>query len=270
MYDFNFGSKKQILENPEEFLIFVKRLLPRWANGIPDSECTAIFRILSELKYKNTILVETGSGASSLALLLHCSIYGGKLYTWDTNASKGSFLRTVASDAICRVVGVDIHKIWKFIAFDSTDPHVGIPVLQEMNTKADLGYFDSWHTLDHLMKEIKAFESVAADRFVIALDDAYYRKKYQNYSYINMLRNKLDLPPVIESLDNQCRPFYVEVDEYLRGKYSNVEILKDSYKLTYETDIFFEYYESDRKFMHSLGMEEKENLRHRFDAWRCS
>ena len=40
---------------PEKFLIFVKRLLPRWANGIPDSECIAIFKLLESLSYKSII-----------------------------------------------------------------------------------------------------------------------------------------------------------------------------------------------------------------------
>ena len=53
MYDFYFTDKKNIQKDPEKFLIFVKRLLPRWANGIPDSECIAIFRLLEKLKKKN-------------------------------------------------------------------------------------------------------------------------------------------------------------------------------------------------------------------------
>ena len=53
MYDFYFTDKKNIQKDPEKFLIFVKRLLPRWANGIPDSECIAIYRLLEKLKKKN-------------------------------------------------------------------------------------------------------------------------------------------------------------------------------------------------------------------------
>ena len=52
MYDFNFTDKKNIQKNPEKFLIFVKRLLPRWANGIPDTECIAILKLLEKLKKK--------------------------------------------------------------------------------------------------------------------------------------------------------------------------------------------------------------------------
>ena len=49
MYDYNFDVNGNPKKKPEEFLIFVKRLLPRWVNGIPDSECIAIFRILKSL-----------------------------------------------------------------------------------------------------------------------------------------------------------------------------------------------------------------------------
>ena len=52
MYDYNFETPQKIKKKPEEFLIFVKRLLPRWVNGIPDSECLAIFKILKLLRKK--------------------------------------------------------------------------------------------------------------------------------------------------------------------------------------------------------------------------
>ena len=77
MYDFYFTDIKNIKKNPEKFLIFVKRLLPRWANGIPDSECIAIFKLLEDLrkkKKKKLVLIETGSGASSIAMFLHLSL----------------------------------------------------------------------------------------------------------------------------------------------------------------------------------------------------
>ena len=82
MYDFKFKSKKEVLSNPEDFLIFVKRLLPRWANGIPDSEAIALYKLLKLLKKKNKKLtiVETGVGASTVALFLYCAINGGRVF----------------------------------------------------------------------------------------------------------------------------------------------------------------------------------------------
>ena len=50
MYNYVFGGDLE--KNPKEFLIFVKRLMPRWVNSIPDSECVAIFEMLKKLRLK--------------------------------------------------------------------------------------------------------------------------------------------------------------------------------------------------------------------------
>jgi len=135
MYDFHFGDEKHIKDNPEDFLIFCKRMLPRWINGIPDSECLAIYRTLSGINTPSPMILETGCGASTLALFLYAALNNGKVFSWDTNGSKGSFLRSVISEAICRPLGVDLYKHWTFIGFDSTSDHVGIPVIKELAIK---------------------------------------------------------------------------------------------------------------------------------------
>ena len=267
MYDFNFENKKNIKKNPEKFLIFVKRLLPRWANGIPDSECVAIFKTLKIMNKKKLTLLETGSGASTLAMFLYCALYGGKMYSWDTNASKGSFLRSVISESIGRILDTDVNRVWTFIPFNSTDPNIGIRVLKELNIKADFCFFDSWHTLDQVLLELKEFETIASSKFILAFDDAYYTKRRINYSYINMLRTKLGLKLLKEPSYNISKPFYVEIENYLKLKYKKVKKIKDYYKQNYKKDIFFEYFSSDRKFMNKMGMEEKKKLKHRFDAF---
>ena len=144
MYDFYFTDMKNIKKNPEKFLIFVKRLLPRWANGIPDSECIAIFKLLEDLRKKKKnklVLIETGSGASSIAMFLHCALRGGECFL-DTNASKGSFLKSVINESICKVLKCDLNKIWTFISYDSTDKNAGLEILKELKVKADFGFFD--------------------------------------------------------------------------------------------------------------------------------
>ena len=271
MYDFHFGDKQEIKNNEEDFLIFIKRLLPRWVNSIPDSEYLAIYRLLKDIKSDNPILIETGCGASTLAMFFYCALNNGKMHSWDTNGSKGFFLKSVILETICRPLKVNLYDIWNFVAFDSTSKHIGIPVLQELNQKADFGFFDSWHTLDHLMNEISCFEQIVNESFVLAIDDAYYTKKSENYSYLNVIRKKMGLDAIQSSVNNVCDPFYVEVEKYLSGKYVNVNKVEDSYKKEYTSDIFFNYYESDRKVMTELGMEEKdEKLEHRFDAWEIS
>jgi hypothetical protein len=269
MYDFYFGDKEQIKQNPEDFLIFCKRMLPRWINGIPDSECIAIFRTLSNIEKPNPIILETGCGASTLALFLYAVLNNGKVYSWDTNGSKGSFLRTVISEAICRPLEVDLYKYWNFIGFDSTSDHVGIPVIKELGHQADFCYFDSWHTLDHLMNEVKCFETVVADDFIIALDDAYYAKRSNNYSFLNMIRKKLGLNSVQEPTTNICDPFYIEVGRYLEENYK-AEKIADSYKKEYKNDMFFNYFSGDRAAMGAVGMEDSSALEHRYDCWRVS
>jgi len=267
MYDFYFGTKKEIEANPEEFLVFCKRLLPRWINGIPDTECLAIYRSLSAIKSDKPVIIETGCGASTLAFFLYAALNSGKVFSWDTNGSKGSFLRSVVSEAICAPLGVDLHKYWTFVGFDSTNQHAGIPMIGELGYKADYGYFDSWHTLDHLTNEVKCYEQIAKDEFLVALDDAYYAKKFENYSFINMIRKKLGLGVVEEPIENICDPFYIAIEQYLTGKYPAVTKLNDTYKAEYSSDIFFSYYDGDRKAMGKVGMEEKTNLEHRFDVW---
>lgn len=267
MYDFYYGDKDAILAHPEDFLIFCKRLLPRWVNGIPDSELIAIWRILQNMKIDKPILVETGSGASSLALFMHAALRGGRLFSWDTNGSKGAYLRQVILDSMCRVLEVDLHKVWTFVGFSSTDMHAGIQVLSELGLKADFGFFDSWHTLNHLTNEIECFEKIANPEFIIALDDAYYQCRNENYAFVNMIRSKLGLQPVAEPLENKCEPFYIEIEAHLKAKHHIVEKIDDDYKQSYRDDIFFKYYDLDRMAMNKIGMENKSKLDHRLDAW---
>ena len=117
------------------------------------------------------------------------------------------------------------------------------------------------------MFELKEFEKVSSARFVVAFDDAYYTKKHSNYSYINMLRAKLNLKKVKEPANNICKPFHIEIENYLNKKYKKVSKIKDFYKRLYKKDIFFEYFSSDRKFMNKIGMEKRNKLVHRFDAF---
>ena len=142
MYNYIFqGDAKK---NPNDFLIFIKRLMPRWVNCIPDSECIAIFEILKKIrikKRKKLIMIETGCGASTIAMLVHCCLYGGKVFSWDINQSRGSFLKGLFSESIGNHFKKDINKHWTFVGFDSVDKNIGIPVLSEMKLKADFGFF---------------------------------------------------------------------------------------------------------------------------------
>ena len=143
-----------------------------------DSECLAIFKLLQKKRKKrNVIPIETGCGASSLAFFLHCYLNNTKFFSWDTNGSKGSYLRNIINEAMCLPLGANINEIWKFIPYYSTDKYVGIKILDDLNLKSDFCFFDTSHTLDQLISEINQFEKVSDKKFYIALDDAYYTKK---------------------------------------------------------------------------------------------
>lgn len=277
MYDFHFDSKKKIIRNPENFLLFVKKLLPRWLNGIPDSECLAIFRILRKRrKQKNTIAIETGCGASTLAFFLDSYLNKTQFFSWDTNGSKGSYLRNIINEAMCQPLEADVNKIWKFIPYYSTDKHVGIQILKELNLKSDFCFFDTSHTLNQVLNEIKEFEKISSKNFYIALDDAYYTKKKINFTFLNIIRTKLKLKRIKEPKENVCQPFYREIAKYLQNKYRKVFKINDYYKKNFKNDDWFQYYKEvkdfglsdyDKKFSKKDFNLKSIKFTHRFDAF---
>ena len=71
MFDYIYSSKKNILKNPEKFILFVKKLLPKYTNSLPDSVAITLFREVKKLpRNKNNIIIETGVGASTIALFV--------------------------------------------------------------------------------------------------------------------------------------------------------------------------------------------------------
>tara|TARA_B100000674_G_C37923584_1_gene954449 strand:- start:263 stop:1072 length:810 start_codon:yes stop_codon:yes gene_type:complete len=257
MFDFHFGTRDEIIKNDEEFVLFTKRMLPRWINGIPDSECLALYRILKGNNLKKTALIETGCGASSIALVLHAILNDCKVVSWDTNPSKGSFLKSVINEAICKPLNANINDYWEFIAFDSTNNHLGIAVLNEMNIKPSVGFFDSLHTLEHLMSEIKAYSNCASDIFYVVLDDANYTNRKENFSYINMLRTKLKLSLIEQPESNVCKPYHEEIEQFLSEKFKRVERIENDFEKLMSDDIYFDYFQSDWKQMIKKGMAKK-------------
>jgi len=268
MYNYIFqGDAKK---NPNDFLIFIKRLMPRWVNCIPDSECIAIFEILKKIrikKRKKLIMIETGCGASTIAMLVHCCLYGGKVFSWDINQSRGSFLKGLFSESIGNHFKKDINKYWTFVGFDSVDKNIGIPVLSEMKLKADFGFFDSLHTTNHVKKELNAFLDVAAKNFVVGFDDAYFNKKYVNEGYINMMRLKLNLKKMSKIENNISKEIWEEALIILKKRFKSVKKIKSSFEKNVKKDPFFEYFSTDRKFTLKIDMEEEKRKAETFIAF---
>lgn len=271
MYDFYFGTKEEILANEEKYLLFLKRLLPRWVNGIPDSEYLALFDVLKKIDHekKPPVLVETGSGASSLVLFYYAATRGGTVYSWDTNGSKAGFLRGIVNDTICRDMDLALHSLWNNIPFMSTSPYMGLGILAEKKEKVDLCFLDSYHTLDNVLGEVSLLTESLNDTSYVVLDDANYTNKYENFSFINIFRKKMNLEPIPEPSDNICEQYHIEVEKFLEKSF-NVSRVDDTYKKTFKDDIFFPYFSIDKEIMGSVGMEKLENLSHRFDAFQVT
>ena len=258
MYDFTYNNSNTIKKKPEKFLLFVKHLLPRFLNSVPDSVCLNIFSSLKKLKKikkKNLIILETGCGASTLALFLHCAIHGGRLFSWDTNQTKGSLVRSVINESIARVLKVDVNNIWTFIGSSSTNPFTGINILKELSLKADYCFLDSAHNTEHLLKELKQIDNVCSKNFFIALDDVYTNQANYNYPYINMVRNKIGLKKIKSKKSNISKTFFKEVTNFYKNKNYDFKVVQNEIRgKKILKDIYYDYYNSDFNFMKKIGL----------------
>jgi hypothetical protein len=273
MYDFYFGTREEIARDETKFLIAIKRMMPRWVNSIADSEFIALARLLDEqgarLGGKNAfVAVETGAGASSLALAFYAMKYDGIAYSWDINGEKGSLIRQVCTETMCNYFRQHIDDHWKLIAYDSLSPYLGLAVLGELVEQVDLSFHDSEHVWDTLGREVAAVMPLLAEGGVVALDDANQDFLHTNMAYVNTFRRKYGLGPLPEPEGNRTERFYVKVEKMLKEHWEGVEHLPDLYKEMYLSDPYFSYYNAEFEVKARLGTERTESLEHRFDSWR--
>jgi hypothetical protein len=270
MFDFYFGEREEVLSKEKDFLISVKRMLPRWCNSIPDSEFEALIDDLNDSNVKDPssqgVMVETGCGASTIPLVYFAMRYGKRVYSWDFNQNKLAYIRSVIVDTIERVFRQSVFDHWTYVPYISTSPDLGIPILGELNETVDFGFYDSEHTRKVLLKEIEDSSAFFNDGAIVALDDANYDFDETNIAYINIMRRKLGLPPITDGPDNRCGPFHEEVFAFLEEKFARAERRADSYKKTFKDDIFWSYYKSDRQIMSKFDMEKVDQLMHRYDS----
>jgi len=270
---YNYIFEGDINKNPNNYLIFIKRLMPRWVNCIPDAECIAIFEVLKKLRLKKKRplnLIETGCGASTIAMIVHCCIYGGKVFSWDINQSRGLFLRSVFSESIGTYFKKDINQIWTFVGFNSIDQNIGISIFNELKKKADFGFFDSLHTTDHVKKELNEFLKIASKNFIVAFDDAYFNTKHTNEGYINMMRFKLNLKKIIKPPNNISKEIWEEAYILLKQRFKKVKKLKTSFEKNYQNDLYFEYFSPDQEFTQKIGMWDEKKISKTFIAFEVN
>lgn len=275
MYDFYFGTQQEIAKDELKFLIAVKRMMPRWVNSLPDSEFIALAQILDEQGRrlpagKKLIAVETGVGASSLALAFYALKYNGLAMSWDYNSEKGSLIRTVCTETMGNYFRKHIDNYWKLVGHDSLSAYLGLPILKEVVDHVDVFFHDSEHVWKTVKGELEAVMPLLSDGAVVALDDANQDFINVNMAYINTFRKKLGLSVVPWPKENTGEPFYVAVEKLLLTHWKKVDHLPDLYKEKYLEDAYFSYYNAEFQVKTDLGTERNEKLEHRFDSWRVS
>ena len=259
MYNFIYGPKKHILKNPIDFLIFVKRLLPKYANSLPDTGVVTLFQQVKRIKGNSNSMVETGVGASTLALFLSAYLFKKKLYSFDHNPDKISLIRSVINEAICTPLNIKISDYWLPIPSDSTDKFTGISCLKEFDTNFDFGFFDSAHSLEILTKEISSFYKIAKKKFILGIDDGEKKNnRYFHYDFVNMVRSKINLKKIKNTNDNKCDYFYREVHKYLIKKSKKVKKLPTFFEKNFEKDLYFNFFGNDISYE---ALDDKKNIK---------
>ena len=81
---------------------------------------------------------------------------------------------------------------------------------------------------------------------------AYYTKKSINFTYLNIIRSKLGLNRVKEPKKNICKPFHIEVENYLSKKYKDVRRIKDFYKMNFRNDDWIGFCQYRRLWLNDL------------------
>lgn len=274
MYDFYLGSQPKNLDEEIHYLISVKRLLPRWINSIPDSEFAAIVKILHNLGNRSTergeklFLVETGVGASSLALAYFAMKHQGIGLTWDFNSKKGSEIRCACTETIGTLFDSSINSAWKLIGYNSRSPYLGIGIISEWTDTVHFTMHDSEHVWDNVEGELELVEPFLKDGSVVAVDDAYYNFLHTDTAYINLTRKKLGLKAVAPIEGNVCRAHSTEAEEFLKKRWRMVESVTLEYQKNCHNDVSIGYFSNELQVRSSLGMEQVKQLETRFGAWK--
>jgi len=259
MYDFIYSDKKNIIKNSEKFILFVKKLLPKYANSLPDSAAITLYREVKKLKKgKDKLIIETGVGASTVALFVAAYMFKKKLYTFDINPDKISLIRQVINDAICRPLKINIYDYWTYVPSNSLDKYTGIPALAELKIKPQLAFLDSLHSLEHLKKEVIEFSKIATSEFVVGLDDGNHtNSKFFPFGYTNMIRQKIGLKKIKNPKENFSTSFSYGVHEVLKKNYKSTKKLETFFEKNFQNDLWFHYFGADIFYD---GLTDKKNV----------
>ena len=244
MESFIFGNKEDIYKNKVEYLLFLKNLLSRYYNSIPDS---LAITLLEESKKCKNIIIETGVGASTIALFLGAVFNKKKLISFDLNKKKSDFIKKFIKCNICDFLEIDINKFLKIKNNNTVNKKNG---LGSLKIKSNFFYLDSNHNINHILKEIDYIKKISDKKFLILLDDMNFDHEEKNSKFIEMIRfkkkkfkikkrklnfkpNKTLKKPVLEYIKNHFKKYKLK-KSYFDKNYKN-----DMYNKIYGTDFFY-------------------------------
>lgn len=246
MYDYYFSEKKKIKKNPEDFILFVKKLLPKSCNSFPDSQIIRIFRYLKKNKINN--MIETGTGSSTICFFMYAYLYKKNIYSFDIDQHKLSIVRQVINESICKPLNINLYDYWISVSSDSTSKYSGIACLKEKKEKFDFLFLDSEHTHEHVLKELNSFLELNIAKYSLVLDDSYMKYIKYNNGYINNIRLKLGLSK-IQIKNNLSKNTCAQVVEnFLKSRGNKFKKEKNIELKRIKNDIYFHYFGADVKY----------------------
>jgi len=271
MYNFFLGSRDDIEADPRTFLVAIKRMLPRWANSLPDSEFHALIDLIESQDHaRPPVFVETGAGASTIVFIHYAMQHGGRVLSWDLNPSKGSFIHGVCGETLAAHHGKSVSSHWTFVSSGSLSPHTGMEVLGELVDRVDLSFHDSDHTWETTKGEVEAVLPLMEDGAIVCIDDANQGYRHIYEPLVNMTRKKIGLPPIDAIADNRTEPLYDNVPRLLRRYFERIDEMNEPFRSRLEDDLYYTWYNVDRRRMSEMGMEKFADVRNRFAAWKLS
>jgi hypothetical protein len=248
MYDYVFGSKKYIEKYPEQFLLFVKHLLPRYCNSIPDSLAITIFREVKKIKSKKNIILETGCGASTLSFFLACYLNKTHFISYEINKGKIDLLKKIINQSMCKYLKVNLHTVWKPVVQSSLNKKNGIPALKK---NVAFSYIDSDHNVKHIEKEILLIKEKIKNKSIFLFDDMNLQIVEKNSNLLETIKYKKTLKNFkIQKFQNNKNILKNHFISLLKQNFFNIYELDTYYRSNFKKDLYYSYYGIDYFYNH--------------------
>ena len=244
MFDYKFKKPKNKTEYIN-FLLNVKKILPKKINNITDGTAIDIFENIVNYTDAKKLMVETGTGSSTIVLFLASVYRKKKFYTFDPSEAKLSIVKNVINEAICENLNIKISDYWSPISSNSENIYTGLNMLADLNGKFDFAFLDSIHSYEHIIEEINSFIKLTSQSFIIGIDDTHLDYRKHNEAFINLIRIKNNFDPIKIKNNRMNLKLEFSVFNYLKKKLKKVNKIKSKNQIS-SKDKYIKYYGSIR------------------------